>query len=378
MTVISTTDSPQTLPYGRLSEPHHLYKMPADLSYLYSSSPPLKKVFSENCKNKFVPPSRLERKLCSVEANITAGPKSTFLRERPLPNSFMMPKSCLKTLRPNSPPNLPKNDSEVFRKEDQLSMNHLMTNCQPYLRKVNSFPGSKTQCKKVTFADAHGFALTFVKYMTESTLEPPKWDVLDSMVRDLKLSAKSSPYEPVVGAEKPKLVAEFQQPIANYVNFKRRISQQNVCLENIILKELVSINGTVKVLNIAYEKKVSIRITFDEWKTQSDHEASYVKNAYVSEEFDTFQFNIKVPESFDPKKEKVMFCVRYETNNQEFWDNKDGENYVISSNVFGSHESQPNKPLEKSDHLILPSTYCELPSPQFNTWLEWENRGPFY
>lgn len=373
MTVISKAESPRDVSYGRLTN-SHLCRMPVDLSYLYSSSPPLHHMFTEPYTRSVLPPEELYR-YGAYENGIFASPRKV-LNRSPVSRTLRMLKPCLKTLQDDTPLPLHKNNSggDVSYVSDEPEF------CveKAVLRKQSSDPGSLLagrKSKKVTFADAHGLTLTFVKYVTETTQEPPQWDILDDMVRSLKMSAKPSVPEDTRVAEKPKLVAKFEQPVANYLSFREKLEKNNVCLENVILKDLTSINGTIKARNIAFEKKIVVRVTCDGWKSFTDHDASYVKSIYGHEAFDTFQFNVAVPKAFDPTRQKIEFCVRYTTNNAEYWDNSSGKNYVVSTNVFAKN-ARVN--LEEGFCDVRPNTYCELPSPQFNTWLEYENKGPFY
>lgn len=372
MTVISKAESPRDVSYGRLTN-SHLCRMPVDLSYLYSSSPPLNPVFAESFR-AVLPPEDLYR-YGGYQTGIFASPRK-LLNRSPVSQTLRMLKPCLKTLQNDAPSPLPKSNSggDVSYESDEPEF------CmdKPVLRKQSSDPGSllrDKKSKKVTFADAHGFTLTFVKYMTETTQEPPQWDILDDMVRSLKMSAKPSAPEDACVADKPKLVAKFEQPVANYLAFREKLEKNNVSLENVILKDLTSINGTIKARNIAFEKKIVVRVTYDGWKSFTDHDASYVKSIYGHEAFDTFQFNVAVPKAFDPIRQSVEFCVRYTTNEAEYWDNNSGKNYVVSTNVFAKNARVS---LEEGFGEVRPNTYCELPSPQFNTWLEYENKGPFY
>lgn len=350
--------------------------MPVDLSYLYSASPPLQQVFADHCTTRFgqfevLSPSRRRYyvdesyrhdKFCTHPNTDT----STISVLKPCINS---------TISNNFEPNYLQCRLHSSRSSSQFVPD------RPHmeLKREKSDPGSKG--KRVTFADAHGFTLECVKYMTENTNEPPNCDILSNVVKNLRLSSEVglADYN-IVEDSKPKLISDFEQPVANYLGFKQKLEKNNVLLENIILKDVTSINGTIKARNLAYEKKIAVRITFDCWKTSKDHDATYVKSIYGTDAFDTFQFNIAVPKSFDPVMQKVEFCIRYQTNKMEFWDNNEGQNYSITPNVYSPNTTKTEKKEQRNSRYgySIPNTYSELPSPQFNTWLEWEDKGPFY
>lgn len=332
--------------------------MPGDLSFIYSSSPPLRTACAEQYMN--VMPDFIRR---------TCRKQFTYSMERSNLNDYghnidVCDGKSKTSVRMISPINGLASDS------DAAYLDCVIKSCL----RIDS---TASKAKKVTFADTHGLALTMVKYMKEATAEPPVWEDLGYVMRSLRLSSTAVVHEPSIAPEKQTLVADFKQPAADYLKFKDKLERNNISLENVILKELTSISGTIKVKNISFEKRVFIRITFDKWSSFTDHEASYIKNFCDDNIYDTFQFNIAVPKSFDPVTQKVEFCVCFESDKSQFWDNNGDGNYVISTNVYAAdHCVQPK--IEKLPGRVLPSTYCELPSPQFNTWIDWENKGRFY
>jgi hypothetical protein len=94
--------------------------------------------------------------------------------------------------------------------------------------------------------------------------------------------------------------------------------------------------GQVLVRNIAYQKDVVVRFTFDNWQGISEIHAFYdpQKNDGMNPKidgFDRFTFNIKVPEfiELNSESQSIAFCVRYNVGNQEFWDNNSCKNYQL-------------------------------------------------
>ncbi|MRA76055.1 hypothetical protein GH890_32010, partial [Bacillus thuringiensis] len=66
---------------------------------------------------------------------------------------------------------------------------------------------------------------------------------------------------------RPPLVLNFSQPASNYLAFRERLESGLVSLENVVLRDY-TIAGTIKVKNAAFEKVVTVRHTFDSWKTR--------------------------------------------------------------------------------------------------------------
>ncbi|KAK9670758.1 hypothetical protein K7432_017518 [Basidiobolus ranarum] len=95
--------------------------------------------------------------------------------------------------------------------------------------------------------------------------------------------------------------------------------------------------GTLQIQNLSFRKVVAIRYTFDFWKTVeevvADFKESPVKPCPQFVGIDRFMFTINLENritfsSSSPKK-TMFFAVRYQVNNQEYWDNNDGMNYQV-------------------------------------------------
>jgi hypothetical protein len=96
--------------------------------------------------------------------------------------------------------------------------------------------------------------------------------------------------------------------------------------------------GKVQVKNIAFQKRVDVRYTFDFWKTVKEVQAEYKEstiNNMKNVSYDVFSFAIslkgKVGVNVAPKDEQstMFFAVRYRVAGREFWDNNDGSNYQV-------------------------------------------------
>jgi len=184
--------------------------------------------------------------------------------------------------------------------------------------------------KKVSFADELGYSLTNVRIILESPDQPPKLrpEILSSLTKGATAGV----------TEIPPLKLNFKQPASDYISFREKINKNCVCLENVILKDY-NLLGTVKVKNISFEKKVTIRFTHNSWKTTTDIPCKYVSLTGTMD-IDTFSFEIKIPPNFNPT-DKVEFCICYEAASQQFWDNNDNQNYSVSANdVYSSREQE--------------------------------------
>ena len=158
--------------------------------------------------------------------------------------------------------------------------------------------------------------------MSEPSDTPPR--IRPEVLSSLRQGAAAA------AAERPPLVLNFSQPASNYLAFRERLETCLVSLENVILRDY-TIVGTVKVKNIAFEKLVTVRHTFDSWNTSGDVETTYVdKNEREGAPYDTFSFELHVPPTMDVRKH-VQFCVAYDVNGRCYWDNNNGLNYEVMS-----------------------------------------------
>jgi protein phosphatase 1 regulatory subunit 3A/B/C/D/E len=163
----------------------------------------------------------------------------------------------------------------------------------------------------------------------------------------------------------------FAQPAGDYLKFRRKIEENNVSLENVLLNKF-QINGTVKVKNIHFHKNVFVRCSFNGWQTFEDYAAQFVPCEFYTssfasaasasatffgsnhaayqpnhKEYDTFRFEFQLPKTVDQysmnanqsdPNASIQFCICYKSGAsheaREFWDSNDGKNYEILQYVM--------------------------------------------
>ncbi|XP_072026134.1 protein phosphatase 1 regulatory subunit 3B-A-like [Amphiura filiformis] len=202
--------------------------------------------------------------------------------------------------------------SDIKEDMDRLSM----------INGVTSLENSPKEEKKVVFADTKGLPLENIKFLDGPTDLPPSLseDLLKHIIQD----AKPEPDHPFT------YIADFEQPASNYMEFRERVEHKCVSLENVMITDNIKVIGTVKVKNVAFEKMVMVRVTFDEWETCEDVLATFVAQSNVSaSRYDTFSFEFEIPPNQGGKQ--FEFCINYVAANGDFWDNNDGNNYRIVS-----------------------------------------------
>ena len=173
--------------------------------------------------------------------------------------------------------------------------------------------------KKVHFADSMGLSLVSVVYLPQpapkARLPKRKWSFCEERARLLN----------------------FTQPVERR-DFNERLNSLNVSLENVFIRDF-GVLGTVKVRNLAYEKRITVRYTTDGWSTFRDVIGQYVNGSHTGFT-DTFCFEIALPTTLI-KDCKLEFAVCYKVLGVEFWDNNSGDNYRVmcySSNQWKSRE----------------------------------------
>ncbi|KAL8858303.1 MAG: hypothetical protein Q9178_005166 [Gyalolechia marmorata] len=118
--------------------------------------------------------------------------------------------------------------------------------------------------------------------------------------------------------------------------------------------------GAVAVANLAFHKTVVARFTLDNWKTTSEVVADYNhdgRRKMLNDGCDRFVFSIKLEDQARLEDKTMFFCVRYNVNGQEFWDNNNSLNYQVhfakkakAETKQGTQEASLPLPRSKSSH----------------------------
>ncbi|KAJ1833573.1 hypothetical protein IWW55_003132 [Coemansia sp. RSA 2706] len=91
-----------------------------------------------------------------------------------------------------------------------------------------------------------------------------------------------------------------------------------------------ALRGTVKVHNTAFEKRVVVRYSFDQWRTAGEVAAEFSRTLTGGQGarpgVDRFAFRLALPAALPAT---VALCVRYNAAGAEHWDNNGGANYVF-------------------------------------------------
>ena len=118
--------------------------------------------------------------------------------------------------------------------------------------------------------------------------------------------------------------------VMDVVNMAQRSTMDvDVMLEDVTLSKEATLCGHVKVRNLAFQKSVAVRFTFDFWQTTSEVSAKY-EQPLAHGAFDRFSFVIRLHDILSKIEDKTLYmAIRYTVNGREIWDNNGGQNYKI-------------------------------------------------
>lgn len=180
--------------------------------------------------------------------------------------------------------------------------------------------------KRVKFADSMGLNLASVKHF--SALEDPQIPnkVLSrhksfppqqqELLNDLRQSFASSP-------DTDRLVCCFPE----LRDAERRAQRLRVCLEKITITQF-DVRGQILVFTGCADKEVGVRYTFNDWLSHVDAQALPVAAEQPGSVGERFSFTVFTPPYMDPSS-AVHLAVYLKSEEGEFWDNNEGENYTL-------------------------------------------------
>ncbi|KAI7898650.1 putative phosphatase regulatory subunit-domain-containing protein [Cokeromyces recurvatus] len=137
--------------------------------------------------------------------------------------------------------------------------------------------------------------------------------------------------------------ANWPTRLADIIDRKNKVIRVD---KNLIkLDHQNSITGKISVRNLSYQKRVTIRYSFDFWKTTHNKEAIFYESHKA---YDIFTFDIDIPNNTTTTATTttttttatatttttttLYFAVNYKVGSEEFWDNNDGRNYELKIN----------------------------------------------
>ena len=226
------------------------------------------------------------------------------------------------------------------------------------------------------FADVFGLDLADVKTFLDEVPRVPRSafrDLKDAELSDIESDSGSEHHFPVQPPTGPPTLPSFNAPstptIAPLFNqpsgssgFFNNLRDKKVSLESAYMSDLKTIKGTIRVVNLDFNKKVVVRYTTDDWKTTSDVDGVYL-NGSCDGFSDKFTFSIDYSGIAGSVGKRLQFCLKFECAGNDYWDNNSGRNYVFQ--CFGpspvasylstsSSFKRPAEPRKKSTPISAP------------------------
>ncbi|XP_037345895.2 protein phosphatase 1, regulatory subunit 3Db [Pungitius pungitius] len=216
--------------------------------------------------------------------------------------------------------------------------------------RARSLPSSAERQKEqrslqVRFVDSLGLELEEVKVF--KLQEPP---LIPQHVMFRLLMSSELAYAKSLELSLPYFKPCFPDTMGARPDFLRRLCAQSVCLEQVVCSEQ-GITGSVRVLNLSYEKQVTVRYSFTDWRTHTETAASWTEGRHGVEggapETDSFRFRLPVPPFLLRPGAVLEFAIRYRVAGFSHWDNNDGRNYKLSC-----HSYKVTVPRECKDSML--------------------------
>ncbi|KAI1312053.1 putative phosphatase regulatory subunit-domain-containing protein [Xylaria venustula] len=232
-----------------------------------------------------------------------------------------------------------------------------------HLRRPSSMPGTPTFSKVVHF-DSH---LEHVRHFLQ-------------VDRPLAVSNGSSPVDNYDSDTEYPFKPGDKQGVRLAPPYEWEIVMHNPPAETLIRKgqpvrlervwmspDQKSLIGFVSVANLAFQKSVVCRFTFDYWKTTSEVGAEYHHEIRPEENeigHDRFQFSIKLSDIANLEAKTLFFCIRYTVNGLEYWDNNGNLNFQVDfrkkflpqNGKRGTQGASSRPALPRSNRRTNPST----------------------
>ncbi|KAM4606242.1 protein phosphatase 1 regulatory subunit 3G [Polymixia lowei] len=244
------------------------------------------------------------------------------------------PTAALQTSGPQAAENGDDEEEEEEDMEDDVDSSHLQrfvrerrrARSLPALFRGGGVSGSDSG-KRVKFADAFGLNLASVKHY--STLEEPR---IPS-----KVLARLRSFPPQQQQQRDfldELCASFTSGLSTCVpqtggtseELEARAQRLRVSLETVTVTRF-DVRGHIRVFSDCSRKEVGVRYTFDDWLSHVDAQALScpVRPGLTGERF---AFTMYTPPFLGPGS-SVHFAVYLRSEEGEFWDNNEGQNYTL-------------------------------------------------
>ncbi|XP_076863024.1 protein phosphatase 1, regulatory subunit 3Db [Brachyhypopomus gauderio] len=207
---------------------------------------------------------------------------------------------------------------------------------QPIIRRRSRSLPPSTEKKAhdilhVRFVDSLGLELERVKLFEAGEDPTVPAHVMCRLLASSELASGKS-----LELSLPYIQPSFPENMAGEPSFLARLCCQRVCLENVYCSEL-GVIGSVQVLNLAFEKEVTVHYSFTDWKSANESKACWASTVHRGggePESDVFRFRLPVPAFILQPNATLQFAICFRVLGEEFWDNNDGHNYKLVCRTY--------------------------------------------
>uniref|UniRef100_A0A3B4AP37 CBM21 domain-containing protein n=1 Tax=Periophthalmus magnuspinnatus TaxID=409849 RepID=A0A3B4AP37_9GOBI len=244
------------------------------------------------------------------------------------------------------PPRAPKTKPQAAKPESTIE-----PPAKPIMRRraksLSFVPSDRTSHKssQVRFVDALGLELEEVKVFKVQEHPHIPHHVMFRLLMSSEMAFRRSSELSL-----PYFKPCFPEDFTSQPDFIGRLCSQCVCLETVSCSDQ-GITGTICVLNLAFEKHVSVHYSFTNWRTHTNTTASWVSSGgnwdASAPGIDIFRFRLPVPPFILEPGAILEFAICYAVNGISYWDNNNGQNYKLSC-----HSYKVTVPKECEDSML--------------------------
>lgn len=233
-------------------------------------------------------------------------------------------------------------------------------------RRAQSLPACphrkrELRSQQVRFVDSLGLDLEEVKVFKVQEQPQVPQHVIFRLLMSSELAFRKS-----LELSLPYFKPCFPENLVARPEFLEHLLRQRVCLEQILCSEQ-GITGTIQVLNLAYEKKVTVHYSFTSWRTHTETTASWVSSGNratpEAPETDIFRFRMPVPPFILQPGTLLEFAICYHVKGSSYWDNNKGQNYKLSC-----HSYKVTVPRECEDSMLHFTWVTVKPKTEIRDW----------
>lgn len=184
---------------------------------------------------------------------------------------------------------------------------------------------------QVRFVDCLGLELEHVKFFRAGEDPTVPEHVINRLLASSELASGKH-----LELSLPFFQPFFPEHMGSRPDFLERLFRQRVCLEQVHCSEL-GITGTAQVLNLAFEKRVTVCYSFTDWKSSTNIKANWIATVHRDEpglESDVFRFRLPVPPFILEPGATLEFAISYCVLGNEYWDNNNGLNYKLACRTY--------------------------------------------